>query len=85
MEVEGSSADRGGDESADHVLRECMYAKAIWRDIIQPGRLNEFLTLSYIACFEVNLQDSYDFARGVENWKERFVVFSWMLWKHRCS
>ncbi|KAK9019230.1 hypothetical protein V6N11_053756 [Hibiscus sabdariffa] len=32
-----------------------------------------------------NLQDSSDFARDGENWKEHFPVFCWMIWKHRSS
>ncbi|KAK8597031.1 hypothetical protein V6N13_001657 [Hibiscus sabdariffa] len=73
------------DETVDHVLRECLLAKAIWRVVVQPGRLEEFLTLPYTTWLEDNLRVSFDFAREGENWKERFDVFCWILWKHKCS
>ncbi|KAK8666074.1 hypothetical protein V6N13_006226 [Hibiscus sabdariffa] len=50
-------------ESTDHALRGCTMAIRIWKDVVRPDKLGEFLTISYTNWCD-NIRGGVDFVRG---------------------
>ncbi|KAK8628572.1 hypothetical protein V6N13_009159 [Hibiscus sabdariffa] len=75
----------GAMEDMDHILRHCKTARGLWRRVLQPAFLSDFLHMPFDEWLRNNIGHSIDTPLYGPCWEARFAVFCWLLWKDRCS
>ncbi|KAK8628571.1 hypothetical protein V6N13_009158 [Hibiscus sabdariffa] len=75
----------GAMEDMDHILRHCKTARGLWRRVLQPAFLSDFLHMPFDEWLRNNIGHSIDTPFYGPCWEARFAVFCWLLWKDRCS
>ncbi|KAL4347067.1 hypothetical protein GQ457_17G009150 [Hibiscus cannabinus] len=74
------------DETIEHVMPSCAYAQKMWRGVVFPNRVNDFLSIQFDVWLSTNDSGEAGSSWSLEReWPVLFVIICWMLWKHRCS
>ncbi|KAK8538788.1 hypothetical protein V6N12_034496 [Hibiscus sabdariffa] len=60
-------------------------ARGLWRRVLQPAFLSDFLHMPFDEWLRNNIGHSIDTPLYGPCWEARFAVFCWLLWKDRCS
>ncbi|KAK8554229.1 hypothetical protein V6N12_031198 [Hibiscus sabdariffa] len=60
-------------------------ARGLWRRVLQPDFLSDFLHMPFDEWLRNNISRSIDTPLYGPRWEARFAVFYWLLWKDRCS
>lgn len=66
-------------ETILHALRDCTFARNIWRSVIPPQVHNTFFTLSFHAWLTWNMQDKGNLNRNNMEWKTLFFILYWLI------
>ena len=74
---------RNASEPAIHLLRECPYAKQIWRKVGIPTIMEASYNLEMLQWLKANCLTSHDILSNGVPWKILFTFTVWNLWKHR--
>ena len=74
---------RDTSESAIHLLRECPFAKQIWRKVGIPTTMEASFNLEMHQWLKTNCLSSHDILSNGVPWKILFTFTMWNLWKHR--
>lgn len=69
-------------ESCLHILRDCKYAKEIWKSLLEPNMFADFFKDELQTWIKKNLTAALN--DGVEiGWDRRFLATIWWLWRWR--
>ncbi|KAK9041072.1 hypothetical protein V6N11_016195 [Hibiscus sabdariffa] len=71
--------------SIDPIWNKIWTARGLWRRVLQPAFLSDFLHMPFDEWLRNNIGHSIDTPLYGPRWEARFAVFCWLLWKDRCS
>ena len=74
---------RNTSEFAIHLLRECPFAKQIWRKVGIQTTMEASLYLEMLQWLKTNCLSNHDILSNGVPWKNLFTFTVWNLWKHR--
>lgn len=69
-------------ETVIHVLRDCSQAKQVWASFVPNQYRVSFFSLPLMEWISYNLIE-HEIGRRIPNWRRRFVITCWFLWRWR--
>ncbi|KAK9041873.1 hypothetical protein V6N11_016962 [Hibiscus sabdariffa] len=66
-----------------HVLRDCIRARTVWRQVIHESKWEEFMSLSSYDWFVCNLSQPQYFIFSGGDFIAQFAIICWILWIRR--
>ncbi|KAL4283772.1 hypothetical protein GQ457_16G009340 [Hibiscus cannabinus] len=72
-----------GSKDVLHVLRDCIRARTVWRQVIQESKWEEFMSLNSYDWFVRNLSQPQYFIFSGGDLIAQFAIICWILWIRR--
>ena len=65
-----------------HVLRDCLYAKQVWLNLLSAGYISNFFSYSLLDWISFNVREDCGL-HGRQHWHLIWGVTCWFLWNWR--